>query len=515
MPYQFHHFSLDETEGLLRRDGEAVPLRAKAVQVLLTFLKSGGRLLTKQKLIEDCWAGRTVSDDAIYAQIHAIRRALGDQKPPYRFIETLHGQGFQMIAPVARREIAATIKTSVNGNPKSKTGGPPRIAVLPFQLRGTDDTSLSHGVCDDMIDALSRLQSLEVVSRLSTFRFSTDDLANGNLAEKLRVDYAVSGTVEQVGDRVRINVELADVREERVVWSENHTEKLAEIWDIRRQIINHVAATLDTHILTDQARQARLVDPSSLTAWQLYHLGMDDMFSGIPRKADNARDLFGQALSIDRRFARAHAAMSQVVWWQMMSRPGDIDGLRDQMNYSANLAVECNRLDPFANSVMGRAQWLSDGAEAGSAWYERAIAVSPSYAHAIGAYANYLSMDGQAEKALSLMKKAIDLSPADPQLAMMYGVMSVSKLLMGDAEEAVSWSRKALAQPGQSLLVLQGSLMALHEAGQIDEADRLADIIRAGGQPVSTESYLATLPIRSPHYISLIERSISDYKLGS
>ena len=513
MIYEFGDFTFDDGEGLLRRGGEPVALRAQPVRVLAAFLRSGGRLTTKQRLIEEAWQGRTVSDDAVYAQVRFLRSALGDTQIPHRVIETLHGQGFRMIVPVSVRAPAEPASSDRNTDQPLRTDGPPRVAILPLETRGNGETSLAHGLAEDTIDALSRLQSLAVISRLSTFAFERSAISDGQLARQLRADYAVSGAVERKGERTRIMVELADLADLSVVWSEQYDVPLEAMWDVRKDIAARLAHALDTRIVAKQAWRVKLRDPATLSAWQNYHLGMDDMFSGVPRKADTARASFLRAIELDPNFARAHAGMSQVSWWQMMAQPGQTDGLKAEVSRYAASAIACNRLDPFANFVMGRASWLRDGPDAGSPWFERAIAVSPSYAHAMGSYANYLSMAGQSEKAFRIMHRAIDLSPADPQLGMMYAVLSASRLLDGEVEEAAEWSRKALQEPAPSLMVLQGALMAFHEAGHFDEAGRIAEKLRSLGIEISAENYRRTLPLHSQTYFELIERSIAAYDL--
>ena len=101
--YHFDHFHLDSTERRLQHDERnAIKLQEKPFDILCVLVKYDGRLVTKDKLIEEVWPDSpALSDSAIGTHIGVLRKALGDSEKPWKFIDTAHGKGYRFIAPIA------------------------------------------------------------------------------------------------------------------------------------------------------------------------------------------------------------------------------------------------------------------------------------------------------------------------------------------------------------------------------------------------------------------------------
>src|SRR6185369_1524529 len=231
---------------------------------------------------------------------------------------------------------------------------------------------------------LSRLRSLTVIARGSSFRFRgwSGDLAQ--VRATLGVTYCLTGTVYAVGERVAVAVELVDTTTSSAVWGDLYEGDLEKLHEVRENILERVISNLELQISHHEADRARLRNPEDLGAWSAYHLGLQHVFRF--NRTDNAEGLkyFQQATARDPGFSQAYAGVSFARFQNaFMQYSDDIDNEVTEARRSAETAVELDEQDPAANLMMGRALWLQAELESSVPWLERAITLSPNYAQAI------------------------------------------------------------------------------------------------------------------------------------
>src|SRR5215208_1272672 len=98
--FHFSPFSLNPGVGLLFRDGAPVPLEPRAVKLLAYLVRSRGRVVPKEELLDKVWSDVFTTDAVLKQAVSQIRRALGDAAERPRYIQTFHARGYQFIAPV-------------------------------------------------------------------------------------------------------------------------------------------------------------------------------------------------------------------------------------------------------------------------------------------------------------------------------------------------------------------------------------------------------------------------------
>src|SRR5215207_9365418 len=119
--YHFSPFSLNPGVGLLFRDGAPVPLEPRAVKVLAYLVRSCGRVVPKEELLDKVWSDVFTTDAVLKQAVSQIRRALGDAAERPRYIQTFHARGYQFIAPVRA-------ETEVTEEPAATSAGVARPA---------------------------------------------------------------------------------------------------------------------------------------------------------------------------------------------------------------------------------------------------------------------------------------------------------------------------------------------------------------------------------------------------
>ncbi|MEP3756479.1 MAG: winged helix-turn-helix domain-containing protein [Alteripontixanthobacter sp.] len=504
MILRFAEYAVDTDRFELSRNGEPVTIRARAMKILLYLLQADGRLVRKSELLAHVWNGRIVSDSALTSQIKFLRKTLDDTTRPHRILATIHGEGFRILTSIendgGQTASLAEQRPEDESAAVDLVGTRPRLAILPFRHVGLmgEHAQLAEALPDEIITAVSRLRWIDVIARGSSFQFAAATADLSTVREKLDVQYSLSGSIELSGEKMLVTVELSDTRTDTIVWSERYNTKIGGIHELREEIVGNVVQSVDFHMPLHERKRAQLIVPERLTAWQSFHMGISNVFTfGQPDYAAAERQ-FERAIAIDPLFARAHAGLSHVIWWQMVQQDAEVGAnARAKMAEAADNAIACDPLDPFANLVRGRAAWLERSGVEAEHWIKRAVEFCPSYSMAHAALANLRVLSDKAESAMPHVDKAISLSPIDPWLHNVFAIRAISHIGRGEFDIAADWATKASAMPHHSLIVLQCAVLALDLAGRDEEAAKIADRIRKAHPGADHLGMTRSLPLFS------------------
>src|SRR5204863_3140188 len=186
------------------------------------------------------------------------------------------------------------------------------IAVLPFTNMSADknDEYLSDGVSEELITALSKINGLQVKARTSSFAFKGKNEDIQKIGELLHVSHLLEGSVVKAGDKLRITAQLIQASDGNHEWSDTYDRDMQDIFAVRSEVAQQVAATLKIRLLGEEKRQLDKKPTENLEAYNLYRQGRyyGDQVSeeGIKK----ALPFFEQAIQKDPRFALAYAGMA-------------------------------------------------------------------------------------------------------------------------------------------------------------------------------------------------------------
>jgi len=449
MIFAFDGYRLDVGARELRRADAVVPVEPQVFDLLHLLLENRERVVGRDEIVERIWKGRIVSDAAISSRVKSARQAIGDNGDRQQLIRTHHGVGFRFVGEVT--ETAAVPVTSAAQHRTTTEIAPsrPSIAVLPFHLVGIAGpyAPIADALPHDLIVELSRLHWLKVIARGTSFQFRGDDATAAKERAELGVGYALSGTLEINGGRLRATVELYDTGDGGVVWSDVYRGEVGAVHEIRADIARAVVSSLDLHIPIAEARRA-LSAPKNLDAWAAYHLGLSQMYRFDREGAEHATSLFEQAVARDPGFARAYAGLSFVNFeGAFLNFSPDRAAAAERARRFAEEGLALDPVDPFCNLVMGRAAWLTGDLEAALPWLDRAIELNPNYAQ--GKYSNAWTRTllGDGARGQSLVDSAVSLSPLDPLLYGMLGVRAFAHVIRDEPAEAALWGERAARAP--------------------------------------------------------------------
>ena len=492
MQYSVGEHVLDMRKFEVRKNDRPVAAEPQVLSLIFLLVENRDRLVSKDELVATIWGGRAISDSAISTQIKNARQLLGDDGEAQRLIRTVHGKGFRFVGEVSAHEAeAAPVR------PLDPSDSKPSIAVLPFECADPRLSIISDGLPHDLIAGLSRLRSLTVIARGSTFRFRgwSGDLAQ--VRATLGVTYCLTGTVHVAGNRVAVAVELVDAATSSAIWGELYEGDLDKLHEVRESILGQVICALELQISHHEAERAELRGPEDLNAWTCYHLGLRHVFRF--NRTDNVQGLnyFEQATARDPSFSQAHAGVSFARFQNaFMQYSDDVEQEIVEARRAAETAIRLDEQDPTANLMMGRSLWLEDQLESSVPWLERAITLSPNYAQAIysRAFTHLLMSENKSgrEKARAALRR----SPIDPLRYAMLSCSGFNEALLGGESEGAVLVDRAAREPRAHVMIAAMAAICHVWAGNDQSADYWAEDIRSRDPNLTTDVFLTSFPFR-------------------
>jgi len=343
--YRFGPFSLEVEERRLLIAGEPVPLTSKVFDLLLLLVESAGSLRTRSDLIENLWPDTIVEEHSLTSRISALRKALGDEDDPPRYIETVRGQGYRFIADVSRDQTGATASAQASGGRRrmvtaagvaallavtvaagvilwrihgsNRPAVPDKsIAVLPFENLSPDKANgyFAEGIQDMILTKLADIRELKVISRTSADRYTSHPGDLRTIARQLGVSTVLEGSVQKDDNRVLVNVQLIDARTDQHIWAKSYTRTLSDVFNVESDVSQRVADQLKLELLPSVAKRLQTAPTRNAEAYDLLlkadHYLAKFWSTGDANAVENSIADYRKAITHDHHFALAYAQMS-------------------------------------------------------------------------------------------------------------------------------------------------------------------------------------------------------------
>ncbi|MGB7069304.1 MAG: winged helix-turn-helix domain-containing protein [Pyrinomonadaceae bacterium] len=330
----FDDFTLDLTRGCLLRGAVEVRLRPKSFEVLKYLAESGGRLVSKDELIEAVWVDTAVTDDSLVQCLIDVRRALGDAS--HRYIKTVTRRGYIFEAEVVRhdpsgremydadgrslaneeeprdegrsRGIASEMQNAqtpssaeyivgqlkrhrvpsltalvilltigglgfwyFNSRPAS-TSRIESIAVLPLKSLSpeADDQYLGLGIADSIIARISQIEALTVRPTSAVRKYVNSEVDSLEAAREQKVDFVLDGTVQRSGDRLRVSINLLRVSDGSSLWADIFNLNFSDIFAVQDKVSQQIASRLRLKLNVAEAARLARRNASNPEAFNYY-----------------------------------------------------------------------------------------------------------------------------------------------------------------------------------------------------------------------------------------------------
>ena len=327
---------------------------------------------------------------------------------------------------------------------------PSSVAVLPFEnlSPNADDAYFAAGLHEEVLNQLSKLRDLSVISRTSVLRYSGSGLSIPEIARELNVGSIMEGSVRYANDRVRITMQLIDAVTDEHLWSETYDREFADIFAIETDIALNVVSALEAAFAPEVRERLERPATTSPAAYQLYLravavVGLSSTFR-TPGAVSAANAYLDQALAIDPQFALAYVRRSRLA---PLNAPASA-------RENAEKAISIDPNLGFAHFALAGAHTRDWRTTEAREEYERALELSPNEPEIIGRFAELNSILARHDEAIRLARRAIAL---DPNNSAWHNTLGTVLSFAGDLDQAAdSFLRSTILDPTSF-----GSLMNL------------------------------------------------------
>jgi serine/threonine protein kinase len=318
------------------------------------------------------------------------------------------------------------------------------IAVLPFANLSNDPKTeyLSDGITESLINSLSQLPNLAVMSRNTVFRYKGQPADLQKVGRELHVRAILTGRLIQSGDELLISVNLEDVQNSRQLWGEQYNRKLSNLVSVQQEIAGDIYGRLRPRLAGEERKLLAKRPTESVEAYQLYLQGLFYWNKWTQADFKRAADFFTQAAQKDPRYALSYAGLADA--YSMLGDAGYFPPSEawPKAKAAAMQALEIDDTLPEAHTSLGLVkehfEWDWTGAERE---FRRAIELNPNSATAHHWYGDYLANMGRTEEGLRETKKAQEL---DPLSLIINTTLGKQLYLAGKNDQAIEQLRKVL-----------------------------------------------------------------------
>jgi adenylate cyclase len=369
-----------------------------------------------------------------------------------------------------------------NGPPLPDLPDKPSIAVLPFDNMSADagQDYLADGIVEAITAALSRIRSFFVIARMSAFTYKGRRVNVRDVGNELGVAYVLEGSVQKVGNRLRIFVQLIETESGAHVWSSRYDGAVEEVFDLQDRITEQVAGALQPSIRIAEIERSRRKRPQDLGSYDYTIRSMPHVWALEKEESVRALELLEKALSIDPSYPLAlslagwcHAQRSVYNW---TDNPAEAQA---QAQSLAERAAELSADDPIILAILGTIHTFVRHYGTARVLLDRALAIDSNAAWAwsrLGWLQNYVD---QPKSAIGHFERALRLSPLDPLNFNNYVGMGASHYVMQEHDQAVALYRRALEERPNAKWIYRDLAGSLVGAGRLEEAQRVyADLVR-------------------------------------
>jgi TolB-like protein/DNA-binding winged helix-turn-helix (wHTH) protein/tetratricopeptide (TPR) repeat protein len=454
-------------------DGERRELQPRVMQVLVALAQARPAVVSRDRLIELCWDGRVVGDDALNRCVLALRHLAQEVRPQPFTIETVPRVGHRLIenevsaAPTQQQPprsrqwrsiavAAAFLLVLAAGlffwEQRGEAPEPVSIAVLPFRNVGTGEPYFAEGIGEEILGQLAREPHFRVAGSSSSSQFgSNPDIRQ--VARRLNVHYVLEGSVRRQGNQVRVNAGLVRAKDETRLWSDSYDGKLDDIFAIQQRIGAAIAGALQRKLVRAPALSGPLVTKGE--AYNLYLTARALIRTRNRRVGRTAVELLRDAIRIDPGYAPAWASLAEATMMQGAladDREQFIPALRNARRYARHAVSLAPELDE-AHRALGRT--FDYGDPEGVVHLRRAAALDPNNAESLIELGSALAASGEFERELATYRRANEL---DPLWYRTTGATGITLAEMGDRAEAEAFGQRRMTGNDANRNILLGRI---------------------------------------------------------
>jgi TolB-like protein/DNA-binding winged helix-turn-helix (wHTH) protein/Flp pilus assembly protein TadD len=536
--YRVGDLLVDTGRATVDRHGQAIALPKLTFDLLVALIEAAPRVLSNDELMHRVWPGLVVGPETVSQRVKLLRASLDDDPKAPRYVLGVRGRGYRLVPDVVRLDppgamataapetigpparppwrkpgslifAAALIAAAGIGILASRLNAPDRnvvaaplaplparsVAVLAFEDRGSGKGTgfLAEGIPENVLHQLGRFPGLTVIARGSSFAFRDSDEDLRSIGRKLNVRYLLEGSVQTVGEQLRVTSSLVDAETGASIWSMKFERPVTDAFAVEDEIAAEVAKAMrisideGTAALAARGRDADRDFDAYLSFLRGRALYASQRLADLPA----AVDALSAAIRQDPQYAAAYVLLARArVELTERASPGIANaGLAEAVESALQLLDRAIELEPANGEAYierGYVKAFYDIAAA-DADFRRGLQLAPNSARGYEGLAAVLFQSmARRREALAMVEKARQLNPLEPRLDVL--MATYLGYGPGDAEQATAILQRllerdplyvpALVRLAEFRWRLQGRIAeAIHlaeQAAKLDPGNELA-----------------------------------------
>lgn len=347
------------------------------------------------------------------------------------------------------------------------------VAVLPFTntISNPDLIFFAEGLTVDVISHLSKIEGIKVIDKDAVYQYQDSEIPLDSIAGILDVTTILKGSIEWIGDKIRINVQMIDPIENKNLWNETFNRDAKDIFKVQTEIASKIATVLNINLSSKEKEQISKEQTNSFEAYELYLKAKENYGRNNKSEILEAIGYFKSALDIDPNYALAYTGLadsySRLVYY------GESENWLD-----SSLIANSNALaiDPYleeAYKSAGSVYYYQGKIDLAQISLEKALALNPNLSGALGNLATVYMTQGKLTKALNLQIKSASLNPSNYIPIQITGWIY---RILGQHEAAIDWLNKSNTITFDAVTAEQLAYVYL-EQGDKTKALKMIDLI--------------------------------------
>jgi len=479
----------------VKRGTQLLDITDRSFRLLEALIRHAPELVSKDQLIEEVWDDAVVSDETLAQRVRLLRQGLGDDSQNPRYIASVRGRGYRLIAPLdkigvtpAKRRsgtirfiapaafllaIALSWQLTHRPTPDDNVRKSGALAVLPFtdMSADRDHQFFADGMHEELLSRLAMIDDLAVISRTSVERYRGSNASLPAIARRLGADAVIEGSVRVDENRLRVTVQLIDASTDEHIWAANFDRALSveDVFGLQADVALQIAEALKLEY-ANAADSNDQLPTKSIEAYNLYLLGRYHTFKQTRQDLDAAVAHLEQAIDIDPEFAEAYATLGWA--YSFLGTGYGARPPREMYPRAKEAALRAIALDAsLADARTLYADilaWYDWDFVAAEVEYRKTIELDPL--NVLG-YALFLSTQERHDEAINLIERRLEADPNDPYVWINAGWRYLDAGLTDKAIEAaiaavghpdrtplIGWSRLAQGDAAAAVEVFEAAM---------------------------------------------------------
>ena len=417
---------------------------------------------------------------------------------------------------------------------KGFTGSDKSVVVLPFEnyTNDPDQDGLINGITEEITTQLAKISDIKVIGRTSAVLYKKSKKPLDQIGNVLGVSAYLEGSVQKIGNEVRITAQLIDANTQEHIWADRYDRDLKDIFSMQSEVAEQIANQLHAKLTEEERSRINKKPTDNIEAYKFYRKGRFFWDQRTKASFDSAEIYYKKAIELDPDYALAYSGLADLYIYNLkgMSQLEAVPIARDYA--SKALSLDSTLSEPLTTLGFIQSAFDYDWSKA-KVTLEKAIALNPNYPTAHLFYGNLLQYTGEsADRGINEIKKALALDPLSVNLNYVLGRNFYCERKYDSAYEQL---KKTLALDSGFNLAKGNLIYVLLERKNYTEAFEL--IKQLPESPVAIVNYyqgatlsyaysvsgdkikaqtelmktLAEYPSQSPYNIARVYQSLNDY----